>query len=174
MKKISLLLILPILLLTSLACSVPVSLYEFFGRSADTEAGQLGMAADEEDFAMEVVPDPTDSPEEASSAGYEPTLAEKSNQGLHSYRMEGTTNLTSDGVLGGQVQAAHFFDPGGVRYHYVDSAPEAFYERVSENNYEKITDNGTRQILRYFEGGFTWSSLNPEGGEMDLTFWLED
>jgi hypothetical protein len=173
-KNKILLLSLPVLLIISLACAVPVSLYELFGRSVNTENENKALAADEEDFGFEVVPDPTDSPADAGSAGYQPTLAEQSNQGLHSYRIEGTTNLTTEGVVGGKCQATHFYDQSSVRYHYLESAPEAVYERISENNYELIMDNGTRQLLRYFEGGFQWSSLNPQGGEMDLTFWLEE
>jgi hypothetical protein len=173
MNKI-LVLTIPILFLTSLACAVPASLYELFGRSVNTENGQEALAADEEDFGFEVVPDPTDSPADAGSSDYQLTVAEMNNQGLHSYRIEGTTNLTSEGVVGGKCQATHFFDHSGARYHYLESAPEAFYERISENNYELIMDNGTRQILRYFEEGFQWSSLNSQGGEMDLTFWLEE
>jgi len=171
MKKFSLLL-LSILLFTSLACAVPVSLYEFFGRAVDRE-DDPGLEADEEDFAMEVVPDPTDSPADAASSDYEPTLAELYHQGLHSYRVEGTTNFT-EGTVHGEAHATHFFNTEGVRYHYMESVDEAFYERISENFYELITDNGTRQLLRYSEEAFTWSSLNPEGGEMEFTFWLKD
>jgi len=168
------LLLLSLFIISSLACSVPLSLYELTGPKVDREEDLEALAADEQEYGFEVVPDPTDSsPEGSSSPSYQPTLAESQHQGLHAYRIEGTTNQTSQGTVSGSCQASHFFDQNGVRYHFIDSAPEAVYQRVSDNYYELVSAD-SKQSLRYFEGGFDWHSSNAMGGEMDLTFWLED
>ncbi len=160
MNKI-LVLIIPILLITSLACTLTGQANTRFGYEAGLVAPDLVQTEEPKDYETPT-PKPELSPEESI------------HQGLHTYRIEGTTNTTSEGQITGNCQSSHWFDNNGVNYHYLGSAPEAYYKRISENYYELILDNGTKQSLRYFDKGYQWTSINSMGGGMDWTFWLDE
>lgn len=162
MRPKTMLLLLSLLFLTSLGCILTGQANDQFGYEAGLVAPDLVQTEEPKDYETPI-------PTSVMS------LAESKHQGLHAYRIEGTTNTTSEGLINGDCQARHYFmDNDGVRYWYIGSAPEAYYKRISENHYELILENGTKQSLRYFEEGFQWTSINSMGGGMDLTFWLDE
>jgi len=176
MKKKIQLLIIPLLLIFTLACNLPLNMYEFFFNNDNVgEKDREILAEDEEKWNMKVVPDSEDASDGQDSSSYELTPTEKQIQGIHTYQIEGYNNFAGDNEWVTSGQANNKFDKAGVMYTYLDSGSAAeLYERTSQNNYQQETDNGTIQTLRYWEDGFEWESTNPGGGIMRLTFRLDE
>ena len=179
MRSKTMLLLLSFLILSTLACNLTPKQYQLFGwvtsLAPDLVQGPIQKDdGDDSPFPREMFAKPTVT--KAAAAGYSDqlTLAESIHQGQHAYRIEGTTNTLSEGTITDNCQASHFFDKNGVSYHFLGSAPEAYFERISENYYQLNSEDGFKQTLRYFENGYQWTSINSMGGENDWTFWLEE
>ncbi|MBN2555907.1 MAG: hypothetical protein JXA97_08215 [Anaerolineales bacterium] len=179
---LSILVLIVPLVLSTLACNVPRSLYEFSRGDVLEEGDFLTMAEDEEEYGFEVDSDPTEEAPKPSGSGGEDagaaagaaTSQEQVNAGTHHYIIAGSCNNSFVGDNGNISDSGSYtstFRGDGVALDYpVDS----FYRRVGENTYEELTAEGVLNTLEYTHSGFNFSSVSPTGFTMDLTFTLDD
>jgi hypothetical protein len=141
------------------------------GPSADTMESQAVQSGAEEASSSSAASDPS-ADEDASS--YQATPEEEGQQGLHVYQVEGTPNTPSEDTVGGEAVAVHNFDENGVWFEYLGYVPQTYFDRVSENTYQAVLEDGSQQTVRYFEGGFQWITSDWNGYPRDFTQRLAD
>ena len=163
MKKTQLiyLSILIILLLVLPACS----------SSADSRESQTVRFRAEESSSSSAASE-SSSDEDASS--YQATPEEEAQQGTHIYQVEGTLNTPSEGTVGGEAGAINNFDENGVWFEYLGYVPQTYFDRISKNTYQAVLEDGSQQTVRYFEGGFQWTTSDYNGSPRDWTQRLAD
>lgn len=140
-------------------------------QAADSPDSQAPQSEVEEASSSSAASDPS-SDEDSSS--YQATSEEEAQQGLHIYQVEGTVNTPSEGTVGGEAGAINNFDEDGVRFEYLGYVPETYFDRVSENTYQAVVEDGSQQTIRYFDGGFQWTTSDYNGQPRDWTQYLAD
>ena len=153
--------ILIILLLVLPACSPSTDSMESQAVQSEVEEASSSSGASE-----------ASSDEDSSS--YQATPEEEGQRGLHIYQVEGTVNTPSEGTVGGEAGAINNFDENGVWFEYLGYVPQTYFDRVSENTYQALLEDGSQQTVRYFEGGFQWITSDYNGSPRDWTQLLAD
>lgn len=170
------------LLLTSIACSAPRMLFETFVSPSDMDSQTVATWEEEyaDEYDLEVVEDdgPSSSPatEEVPPAqSSQLTPQEEKHQGTHHYQISGTTTpmLGSDGTIEDSGVCNSEFTEEGVYFQLLDY-DAGFFRRISENNYEQITEAGTKTTLEYTDTGILYYSLTETGIFQDMTLTLDD
>lgn len=139
--------------------------------AADSLESQPAQSEAEEASSSSGASDPS---QDGDSSSYQATPEEEGQQGLHIYQVEGTANTPSEGTVGGEAGAIHNFDENGVWFEYLGYVPQTYFERVSENTYQAVLEDGSQQTVRYFEGGFQWITSDYNGYPRDWTQLLAD
>ena len=155
-KPLNYLPILIILLLVLPACSPSVDVLESQAEDTSSSSAASDPSSDED------------------SSSYLATPEEEGQQGLHIYQVEGTLNTPSEGTVGGEAGAINNFDENGVWFEYLGYVPQTYFDRVSENTYQAVLEDGYQQIVRYFEDGFQWITSDYDGSPRNWTQLLAD
>jgi len=180
---LSILVLIVPLVLSTLACNVPRSLYEFSRGDVLEEGDYRTMAEDEEEYDFEVDFNPTEEApkasepggEDAQPAAVEMTPQERVNAGTHHYLIVGSCNNSFVGDNGNISDSGTYtsgFTDDGLELDY--PSPTFFYRRVGVNTYEHRSEEGVLNTLEYTNTGFTFSSVSPTGFIMNLTFSLNE
>lgn len=111
---------------------------------------------------------------EEDPSSYQPTAEEQGQIDLHIYQVEGTLGTTSEDTTGGEAGAIHNFDQNGVWFEFLGFVPRTYFTRTAENFYQADLEDGSQQSLRYFVGGFQWTTSDYLGYARDWTMKLAD
>ena len=173
--------LLMLLLLTVISCTLPRTLFETF--VSPGELDPQAVATWEEQYAEEegvvVVEDeaPTDESADIAQpeAGGKLTPQEMKNEGKHNYQITGsaTPMLGSDGTVQDSGTCSSEFLGDGVQFQFM-SNPPGFFKRIGVNQYEQVTDAGTRITLTYTDTGLLYNSIQENGVFMDVELTLDD
>lgn len=176
-------LIVSLFILTTLSCSLPRTLFETFVSPSDLD--REAVATWEEKYAEEdglelVEDDPTeaapemtenDSPDQARQL----TPQELANEGTHFYRMTGETTpmLGNDGTINDSGFCSSEFTAEGVNFQ-LKTYQAGFFSRTADNQYEQLTEAGTRITLEYTNTGILYDSLQENGNFLDMVLTRDD
>lgn len=135
----------------------------------------------DEHYDEEVVGVEDDAPPEEPTPKVQPeagrvlTPQELKNEGVHHYQISGTTTpmLGNDGTVQDSGTCVSEFTNEGVHFQLQDF-DAGFLHRVTDNQYEQVTDAGTTVTLTYTDTGLRYSSEQENGIFLDIELTLDD